>query len=65
MWPPNFKWRRVSDCEHEQVQTSVAAGLQRKVCLVCGHVAIVFVEDVVDTTWLERQSVSESSTTSS
>lgn len=65
MWPPNFKWRRVSECEHENVQTSLAAGLQRKVCLDCGHVAIAFVQDVVDTTWLERQASTVSSTTSS
>lgn len=66
MWRQSIGNRRSSEkCPHDNVQTSASAGLQRRVCLDCGHVAIAYVSDVVDTTWLDRQSKSAPASVSS
>ena len=55
MWSHNLKSRRNTDnCAHEKLEVSTAAGLQRKVCLSCGHVSISFVSDTVEVSGLDH-----------
>ncbi len=57
MWSQTLKTKRSSqNCTHETVQISATAGLQRSVCLDCGHVSISYISEALDLDWLEGQS---------
>lgn len=34
-------------CDHSDTKTSPTAGLERVLCLTCGHVSVRYVEEVV------------------
>ncbi len=42
-------WRDGSRCDHRASLTTITAGLARRVCEVCGHVSVQYVENAVQT----------------
>jgi hypothetical protein len=46
MWTPALRSREEPEpCQHEQVNVTANAGLQRTVCGKCGHVSLGYLHD--------------------